>query len=54
MKKQLTLRGRGSRDGFGRPFHRRCDGQPNTLTVILDKKGNIFGSFTPLERESLV
>jgi hypothetical protein len=33
-------------------FHRRCDGHANTLTVILDTKGNIFGGFTPVEWES--
>jgi hypothetical protein len=33
-------------------FHRRCDRHPNTLTVILDTNGNIFGGFTPLEWES--
>jgi hypothetical protein len=34
--------------------HRRCDGHANTLTVILDTKGNIFGGFTPVEWESPV
>jgi hypothetical protein len=53
MGKQFTLLWRGSRDGFGYPdFHRRCDGHPNTLTVILDTNGNIFGGFTPVEWES--
>jgi hypothetical protein len=52
-EKQFTLLWRGSRDGFGaRAFHRRCDGHPNTLTVILDTDGNIFGGFTPVEWES--
>jgi hypothetical protein len=51
--KQFTLLWRGSRDGFGsKAFHSRCDGHPNTLTVILDIKGNIFGGFTPVEWES--
>jgi hypothetical protein len=46
---------RGSRDGFGsKEFHRRCDGHANTLTVILDTKGNIFGGFTPVEWESRI
>jgi hypothetical protein len=41
---------RGSRDGFrARNFHSRCDGHANTLTVILDTDGNIFGGFSPLE-----
>jgi hypothetical protein len=52
-QKQFTLLWRGSRDGFrARNFHRRCDGHPNTLTVILDTDGNIFGGFTPVEWES--
>jgi hypothetical protein len=54
-KKQFQLLWRGSRDGFGAAeFHRRCDGHGNTLTVILDTKGNIFGGFTPVEWESRV
>jgi hypothetical protein len=52
-KKQISLLWRGSRDGFGASeFHGRCDGHANTLTVILDTKGNIFGGFTPMEWES--
>jgi hypothetical protein len=44
---------RGSRDGFeAKEFHGRCDGHANTLTVILDTKGNIFGGFTPVKSES--
>jgi hypothetical protein len=51
--KHFELLWRGSRDGFQKEeFHRRCDGHANTLTVILDTKGNIFGGFTPLEWES--
>jgi hypothetical protein len=51
--KQITLLWRGSRDGFGaKAFHSRCDGHPNTLTVILDTQGNIFGGFTPVKWES--
>jgi hypothetical protein len=38
---------RGSRDGFeAKVFHERCDFHPNTLTLIRDTKGNIFGGFT--------
>jgi hypothetical protein len=52
-EKQFTLLWRGSRDGFGAfDFHSRCDGHPNTLTVILETDGNIFGGFTPVEWES--
>jgi hypothetical protein len=44
---------RGSRDGFfATDFHDRCDGHANTLTVIEDTDGNIFGGFTPVEWES--
>jgi hypothetical protein len=51
--KQFKLLWRGSRDGFGASqFHGRCDGHANTLTVILDTEGNIFGGFTPVEWES--
>jgi uncharacterized coiled-coil protein SlyX len=51
--KQFSLLWRGSRDGFeAKEFHGRCDGHSNTLTVILDTKGNIFGGFTPVEWES--
>jgi hypothetical protein len=49
-EEQFTLLWRGSRDGFGRGnFHGRCDGHANTLTVILDTNGNIFGGFNPVE-----
>jgi hypothetical protein len=51
-RKRFSLLWRGSRDGFGASeFHRRCDGHGNTLTVILDTKGNIFGGFAPVEWE---
>jgi hypothetical protein len=50
--KRFNLLWRGSRDGFGAEFHRRCDGRANTLTLILDTKGNVFGGFTPVEWES--
>jgi hypothetical protein len=52
-EKEFTLLWRGGRDGFrALDFHSRCDGHPNTLTVILDTNGNIFGGFTPVEWES--
>jgi hypothetical protein len=51
--KRFTLLWRGSRDGFGAgDFHVRCDGHANTLTLIEDTAGNIFGGFTPLQWES--
>jgi FtsZ-binding cell division protein ZapB len=52
-RKDFKILWRGSRDGFkANEFHRRCDGHANTLTVIFDTEGNIFGGFTPLEWES--
>jgi hypothetical protein len=52
-RKHFKILWRGSRDGFKvREFHGRCDGHANTLTVILDTKGNIFGEFTPVRWES--
>jgi hypothetical protein len=51
--KRFSLLWRGSRDGFGgRDFHSRCDLHANTLTVILDTNGNVFGGFTPVAWES--
>jgi hypothetical protein len=51
--KRFTLLWRGSRDGFrAKTFHRRCDGHANTLTLIEDTEGNIFGGFTPAAWES--
>jgi hypothetical protein len=51
--RKFSLLWRGSRDGFkAREFHRRCDGHADTLTVILDTNGNIFGGFTPVKWES--
>jgi hypothetical protein len=35
-----------------RKFRRGCDGHANTLTVILNTKGNIFGGFTPMRWDS--
>jgi FtsZ-binding cell division protein ZapB len=52
--KRFSLLWRGSRDSLkAKEFHRRCDGHANTLTVISDTKGNIFGCFTPVKWESL-
>jgi hypothetical protein len=51
--KCLNLLWRGNRDGFGdAEFHRHCDVHGNTLTLIRDTKGNIFGGFTPVKRDS--
>jgi hypothetical protein len=52
-RKHFNLLWRGSRDGFtANEFHCRCDNHANTLTVIEDTDGNIFGGFTPVEWES--
>jgi hypothetical protein len=51
--KWFVLLWRGSRAGFrARDFHGRCDGHANTLTLILDTGGNVFGGFAPLQWES--
>jgi hypothetical protein len=53
LTKLMKLLWRGSRDGFkARTFHERCDGHRNTLTLIRDTKGNIFGGVTRIEWES--
>ena len=44
----------GSRDGFKTSnFHSRCDGKPNTLTIVKSSNGNIFGGFTSIPWESI-
>jgi hypothetical protein len=54
-EKHFEILWRGSCDGFkAKEFHRRCDGHANTLTVILDTEGNIFGGFTPVKWDSQV
>jgi hypothetical protein len=51
--KRFSLLWRGSRDDFrAADFHSRCDGHANTLTVILDTSGNVFGGFAPVEWDS--
>jgi hypothetical protein len=50
---RFTLLWRGSRDGFGaNEFHRLCDGHANTVTLIHDTEGNIFGGYTPVMWDS--
>ncbi len=40
---------RGSRDGFDdTAFHRLCNGKANTVTVIKNTNGFIFGGFTSI------
>jgi hypothetical protein len=51
--KEFELLWRGSNNGFAASdFHFLCDGHANTLTVIQDTNGNIFGGFTPIPWES--
>jgi hypothetical protein len=51
--KRWLLLWRGNRDGFtARRFHHLCNEHANTLTLILDPDGNVFGGFTPVEWES--
>jgi hypothetical protein len=51
--KQFSLLWRGGRDSFkARDFHDRCDGHPNTRTLIEGTRGNVFGSLTPVSWES--
>jgi hypothetical protein len=45
---QLQLLYRGSRDGFrSRDLHARCDGHPNTVSLIRSTNNCVFGGFTP-------
>ncbi len=51
--KSFTLLWRGSRDGFNAAaFHRLCDGKANTITVIKNTNGFIFGGFTSISWSS--
>jgi hypothetical protein len=45
---------RATRDGFGAvDFHSKCDGHPNTLTILKAKQSSyIFGGFTSVTWES--
>ena len=46
---------RGSTDGFtARAFHKRCDKQGPTLTVIESTEGWIFGGYNPSNWQSAV
>jgi hypothetical protein len=51
--RRFSLLWRAILDDFkGKAFHRQCDVDASTLTVILDTDGNIFGDFTPAAWES--
>ena len=52
--RKWTLLYQGSRDGFRAfDFLSRCDGKPNTLTIVKSTNGNIFGGFTIIPWESI-
>jgi hypothetical protein len=53
-KRWLLLWRRSTDDIREQTFHRRCDGHANTLTLIRDNQGFIFGAYTPVEWESRV
>ena len=43
---ETALLYRGSRDGYtAAAFHAHCDGKDNTVCVVEDTEGNIFGGF---------
>jgi hypothetical protein len=51
--RSFVLLWRGGFDGFSaQSFHSHCDGHCNTLTIIEDDHGNVFGGFTPVPWES--
>jgi hypothetical protein len=53
VSKRFALLWRASRDGFHMgQFHSRCDGRSNTLVLVMDVGGNIFGGFTPVAWDS--
>jgi len=46
LKKKWKLIYRGTKDGFGaNDFHKNCDNQGPTITIIKSNHGNIFGGF---------
>ena len=52
--KSFSLLWRGSRDGFDpSTFHQRCDGKPNTLTLIKNKLDYVFCGYTAVPWSSL-
>ena len=45
---------RGSRDGYAaKDFHRKCNNQGKTLTIVLSQNGNVFGAFSDIEWKSI-
>ena len=40
---------RGSKDGMtGKDFHKKCDNKGETITLIKNEKGNIFGGYASI------
>jgi hypothetical protein len=53
--RRFALLYRGSRDGFAaRDFHKKCDKRGNTVVLVQESQGFIFGGATPIEWESRV
>jgi hypothetical protein len=53
-EREWKLLYRGSRDGFrAAAFHGKCDGHANTLTLIAETNGALFGGFTPVPWDSI-
>ena len=49
MRLKFELLYRGSRDGMtAADFHRLCDGKSDTISVIKDSNGNVFGGFADI------
>ena len=49
MRLRFELLYRGSRNGMmAAAFHRLCDGKTDTISVIKDTKGNVFGGFADI------
>ena len=44
--KEMELIYRGSRDG--KDFHKKCDNKGETITLIKNEKGNIFGGYASI------
>ena len=51
--KQINLLYRGSRDGYtSSRFHEMCDSKINTISIIKDTHGCVFGGYSPLSWNS--
>ena len=47
--KEMELIYRGSKDGMtGKDFHKKCDNKGETITLIKNEKGNIFGGYASI------